>query len=295
MSPGTPAAAAHGRLPRPAADAAPGEAHVVAPIIRLVDLHKSFGALRVLEGMTLDIPRGKTTVILGPSGCGKSVALKHIVGLLQPDRGEVYFEDARVDRLSERELREIRLQIGFLFQMGALFDSMTTEENIAFPLIEHTRLSAAQRRERIAQALEHVDLAGVEQRLPSQLSGGQRKRVALARAIVLEPRVVLYDEPTTGLDPIRGDGIDQLVIALQRKLGMTSVVVTHDLVSARKIADRVVMLLGGKIAAAGTFAELEASSDPRVQQFLRGQYRREDETPPPEPPPLVDRLRETLS
>jgi len=233
----------------------------------------------VLDGVNLDIQTAKTTVIMGPSGCGKSVMLKHIVGLLRPDSGEVYFDDQRIDSLSERGLAPVRLQIGLLFQMGALFDSMTVEDNIAFPLIEHTPLLRAERRERVMSALETVDLAGVEHKLPSQLSGGQRKRVALARAIVLRPRVVLYDEPTTGLDPIRSDGINELIIKLKEVVGVTNIVVTHDLISARKVADRVVMLLTGKVAADGTFDSLANSPDPRVQHFLAGKYDRDVDAP----------------
>jgi phospholipid/cholesterol/gamma-HCH transport system ATP-binding protein len=245
-------------------------------------VHKTFGPQTVLNGVDLDIAPAKTTVVMGPSGCGKSVMLKHIVGLLHPDQGEVWFDGRRIDNLPERAMAPIRLEIGLLFQMGALFDSMTVAENIAFPLIEHTTLSRSARRERIAQALETVDLAGIEEKLPSQLSGGQRKRVALARAIVLRPRVVLYDEPTTGLDPIRSDGINELIIKLKESLGVTNIVVTHDLVSARKISDRVVMLLGGRIAADGSFDDLAHSTDDRVQHFLTGTYDRSDETRMPD-------------
>lgn len=249
------------------------------PIIRFVRVNKSFGKQRVLENLDLDIPTAKTTVVLGPSGCGKSVMLKHIIGLLRPDSGEVYYAGTRVDTLSEKQLRTIRLEIGLLFQMGALFDSMTVQENIEFPLLEHTSLTPRQRLEKIAIALETVDLAGMQKKLPSQLSGGQKKRVALARAIVLQPRVILFDEPTTGLDPIRADGINELVIKLNRTLGVTNLVVTHDLVSARKIADHVVMLLAGKVAARGTFADLEAHPDPRVQHFLAGKYDHDEDSP----------------
>lgn len=247
------------------------------PIIRLLDVCKSFGTQVVLDRLNLEIPESRTTVILGPSGCGKSVMLKHIVGLLHPDSGEVHFAGTRIDTLSEADMVKVRLQIGLLFQMGALFDSMTTEENIAFPLIEHTTLNREERRARVMRALETVDLAGVTRKLPSQLSGGQRKRVALARAIVLEPRVILYDEPTTGLDPIRSDGINDLIIKLNRAHGVTNLVVTHDLVSAKKVADNVVMLLGGKVAAQGTFDEVAANPDPRVQHFIKGQYDRDDD------------------
>jgi phospholipid/cholesterol/gamma-HCH transport system ATP-binding protein len=245
-------------------------------IVSLRGVHKRFGSQIVLNGIDLDIEPQKTTVIMGPSGCGKSVTLKHIVGLLHPDAGEVYFDGQRIDQLSEREMEPIRLQVGLLFQSAALFDSMTVMENIEFPLIEHTRLSRDERVEAVLAALRTVDLIGVENKLPAQLSGGQRKRVGLARAIVLRPRVVLFDEPTTGLDPIRSDGIDQLIIKLRREMGVTNVVVTHDLTSARKVSDRVVMLLGGRVAADGTYDELVASGDPRVQHFLQGKYDRED-------------------
>lgn len=243
-----------------------------APIIRLIDVHKSFGPQTVLNGVSLDIPTAKTTVVLGPSGTGKSVMLKLIVGLLKPDRGEIWFDGRRIDNLKERDLAEIRLQIGLLFQMGALFDSMTVEENIAFPLDEHRHLSESERTTRITKALAMVDMAGVQKKLPSQLSGGQRKRIALARAVVLEPRVVLYDEPTTGLDPVRSDGINELVIKLKNTLGVTSLVVTHDLTSARKVADRVIMLYGGRVIADGTFDQLQAHDDERVRHFFKGEY-----------------------
>lgn len=254
------------------------------PIIRLEGVHKSFSGHPVLVDLTLGIETGRTTVVLGPSGCGKSVMLKHVVRLLRPDTGSVYFENHRIDHLSERAIRTVRVQIGFLFQMGALFDSMTVAENLAFPLIEHTELSKAGRADRIAEALKMVDLDGVQGKLPAELSGGQRKRVALARAIVLEPRVVLYDEPTTGLDPIRADGINELVLKLKETLGVTSIVVTHDLVSAKKVADRVVMLLGGRIIADGTFDQLQQSHDRRVQRFFEGRYDPEAEDPKPLPP-----------
>ncbi|MBI1189559.1 MAG: ATP-binding cassette domain-containing protein [Tepidisphaera sp.] len=247
------------------------------PIIRLENVKKSFGGPPVLDGVSIDFAPAQTTVIMGPSGCGKSVTLKHIVGLLRPDSGSVYFDGRRVDHLTERQWMPIRLQIGLLFQMGALFDSMSVGSNIEFPLIEHTKLSKEERRSRIKQALEVVDMAGAEDRQPTQLSGGQRKRVALARAIVLRPRVVLYDEPTTGLDPVRSDGINELIIKLRQTMGVTNIVVTHDLTSARKIADRVIMLLGGKVAADGSFRSLERSRDERIQHFLTGTYARDED------------------
>jgi len=246
-------------------------------ILSLRNLNKRFGDQQVLDNFCLEIEAAQTLVIMGPSGCGKSVTLKHIVGLLRPDSGEIYFDNKRIDTLKEEEMKPTRLQIGLLFQMSALFDSMSVFENIEFPLIEHTKLSPVQRAEKIRQALLTVDLEGAHEKLPSQLSGGQRKRVALARAIVLGPRVVLYDEPTTGLDPVRADGINQLILKLRREMGVTNIVVTHDLVSARKIADRVVMMLNGKIVAAGTFDEVAASPDDRVQHFLAGKYVKADD------------------
>jgi phospholipid/cholesterol/gamma-HCH transport system ATP-binding protein len=265
--------------------AAPSAAQ--APIIRIRGLHKNFGSQVVLDGLNLDIEPSKTTVVMGPSGCGKSVLLKHIVGLLRPDSGEIDFDGRRIDDLSETKLEPVRLQIGLLFQSGALFDSMTVADNISFPLIEHTAMTREQRAAAVKEALHTVDLDGAQNKLPAQLSGGQRKRAALARAIVLRPRVVLYDEPTTGLDPIRADGINDLIIKLRDTMGVTNIVVTHDLASAHKVADRVVMLLGGTLAADGTYDDLAHSADPRVQHFLLGKYDARDvaayETPG-EPP-----------
>jgi len=242
------------------------------PIVRFEDVHKAFGDQAVLRGVTLDLRPGETTVVLGPSGAGKSVLLKHIVGLLRPDKGRVYFRGLRVDNLSERRLAEPRKHIGFLFQMSALFDSMNVENNVSFPLSEHTELTLEERRSRVADALRTVGLDGIQQKLPSELSGGQRKRVALARAIILKPDLILYDEPTTGLDPIRADGINELIIKLRRSLKVSGVVVTHDLMSARRVADRVVVLYDGQIVADGTFAEVERSEHPYVMRFLSGRY-----------------------
>jgi phospholipid/cholesterol/gamma-HCH transport system ATP-binding protein len=277
-------------MPTPAAVADPrqtsGPARAPSPaILRLEGLQKSFGPQRVLAGIDLEVQTGRTLVILGPSGCGKSVLLKHIVGLLRPDAGQIYFDGQRIDHLSERDLKPIRMQMGLLFQMGALFDSMSVFDNVVFPLLEHTRLSAGDRRERVRAALATVDMTGYEDRLPAQLSGGQKKRVALARAIVLQPRVVLYDEPTTGLDPVRADGINSLIIKLRDNLGITSLVVTHDLPSARRVSDRVIMLLGGRIAADGTYADLLRSPDPRIQQFIIGSH----DPSAGEPGPQADR------
>ena len=245
-------------------------------IIRLADVHKAFDRLVVLNGVSLELKRGQTTVIIGPSGTGKSVLLKHIIGLLKPDRGEVHFDGRRVDRLNEAELVEIRRRMGILFQMGALFDSMTVQQNVTFPLVEHTRLSPRQRTERCAAVLRQVGLDGIEDNMPAQLSGGQRKRVALARAVVLQPQVVLYDEPTTGLDPIRADLINELIISLARRTGITSVVVTHDMASAIKIADRIVMLYDGRIVADADAATFSNLNDDLVQRFIHGRADREE-------------------
>ncbi|MGP1272481.1 MAG: ABC transporter ATP-binding protein [Phycisphaerales bacterium] len=246
-----------------AREAAPDQA-----VVRIRGLRKSFGPQEVLRGVDLDLPLGQTTVVLGPSGCGKSVMLKHIVGLLRPDAGEIWFKDQRVDRLSERALEAIRLRVGLLFQLSALFDSMTVAENLDFPVREHARGTPADRADRIAAALEMVDMQGSEHKLPAELSGGQKKRVALARAIMLEPEVILYDEPTTGLDPERAKDIDELVIKLSERLGVTSLVVTHDMVSARRVADRMVMLDQGRVLAEGTFDELAGSRNARVRSFF---------------------------
>jgi phospholipid/cholesterol/gamma-HCH transport system ATP-binding protein len=245
-------------------------------IVRLYDVHKRFGSLSVLRGVDLRFPTGRVTVVLGPSGCGKSVMLKHLVGLLKPDRGEVWYGDRRVDRMSEAKLAPLRQEFGFLFQQGALFDSMTVGENVAYPLIEHTKEDRAACRVRAIEVLGMVGLSGTIDAMPDSLSGGQRKRVALARAIVLEPRVILYDEPTTGLDPIRADVINRLIVKLQGELNVTSIVVTHDLTSAFRIADRMVMLHEGRIVMEGTPKELRTTNNPIVQRFLRGEATSED-------------------
>jgi len=258
--------------PTPDAEATAGcaDAHDDQHMVRLADLHKAFGALDVLRGVNLNFPRGKTTVILGPSGTGKSVLLKLIVGLLKPDRGAVYCNNHRIDTLSSGELVEARTEVGFLFQMGALFDSMSVEENVAFPLVEHTKMDPAQRRERVESVLAMVGLAETVDKMPGELSGGQRKRVALARAIVLQPCLVLYDEPTTGLDPIRADVINELILELGRHLGVTSIVVTHDVTSATKIADRMVLLYDGQIVCEGDPQTFRETDNQIVQRFLQG-------------------------
>jgi phospholipid/cholesterol/gamma-HCH transport system ATP-binding protein len=240
-------------------------------LIQLKHLHKSFGRLVVLRDVSLSIESGHVLVVIGASGTGKSVLLKHIVGLLKPDKGEVWFDDRRIDNLPERELADVRQNFGFLFQMGALFDSINVLENVAFPLVEHSRRPREQIESIARQKLALVGLPEVANKMPAELSGGQRKRVALARAIALDPKVILYDEPTTGLDPIRSDVINELIIKLQRELKVTSIVVTHDMNSVFKVADRVVMLHEGGIAFDGTVEQLKNSEDPVVRQFITGE------------------------
>jgi phospholipid/cholesterol/gamma-HCH transport system ATP-binding protein len=241
------------------------------PLVRLVHVEKSFGSRRVLRDVTIDVPRGKATVIIGPSGCGKSVLLKHIVALLRPTRGEVWFDGTRIDPLSESALVPVRRQIGFLFQQGALFDSMSVRENIEFPLLEHTTLSATQRMDRVRGVLDMVGLASTMDQMPGDLSGGQRKRIALARAVILHPTLILYDEPTTGLDPIRSDVINELILKLERELGVTSIIVTHDMISAFKLADRMIMLHQGRVLLQGPPETFRQSTDPLIQRFLLGE------------------------
>ena len=240
-------------------------------LIELRKLHKRFGRLVVLNGISLNIEDGQSLVIIGASGTGKSVLIKHIVGLLRPDKGEVWFDGKRIDGLSERDLVEVRKQFGFLFQMGALFDSLSVEDNVGFPLAEHTRKTREEVADLVTQKLAMVGLRDAGKKMPGELSGGQRKRVALARAIALGPRVILYDEPTTGLDPIRSDVINELILKLQRELKVTSIVVTHDMQSAFKVGDRIVMLHEGKIVFDGTPDDIRASEDPIVRRFVQGE------------------------
>ena len=241
------------------------------PLIQIKNLHKRFGPLVVLDGVTLDVEAGECLVIIGASGTGKSVLLKHIVGLLRPDRGEVWFDGKRVDNLFERDFMLVRSRIGFLFQQSALFDSINVADNVAFPLVEHTDKSPEQIRELAEHMLIMVGLPGIGAKMPGELSGGMRKRVALARAIALSPEVILYDEPTTGLDPVRADVINQLILKLQRELHATSIVVTHDMHSAFKVADRIVMLHEGKIVFNGPPTKILEDHNPVVRRFVMGE------------------------
>jgi phospholipid/cholesterol/gamma-HCH transport system ATP-binding protein len=243
-------------------------------LFELREVSKSFGKVEVLHELNLGIETGRTTVIIGPSGCGKTVLIKHLIGLIRPDKGEVFFDGMRIDKFSEEELIAVRRRCGFLFQAGALFDSETVAQNVSFPLLLHTDCSESEIARLVREKLGLVGLSHTEDRLPSELSGGQRKRVALARAIALSPEVILYDEPTTGLDPIRAETINKLIIKLQHDMKITSIVVTHDMNSAYKIADRIVMLSRGVIIAEGTGQEIRNSPDERVQGFIQGQSER---------------------
>lgn len=239
-------------------------------MIKLIDLHKSFGKQKVLDGLDLDIEEGKTTVIIGRSGGGKSVLLKHIIGLLRPERGQVLIDGTDITKMNDRDLNEIRKKFGMLFQEAALFDSMTVGENVAFPLREHTTLKEKEIRDTVADRLRSVGLTGVEEKMPSELSGGMRKRVGLARAIALRPQIVLFDEPTTGLDPVMTEAINRLIIDTQKNLNITCVVISHDIRSIFEIGHRIAMLYEGKIIENGTPEELRGSQNPVILQFLAG-------------------------
>jgi len=246
-------------------------------IIVLKNIIKKFSAKIVLDNISLAVEKGKTTVVIGPSGCGKTVLIKHLILLLRPTSGEVYFKGQRIDNLNEGQLNQIRTHYGFLFQGGALFDSLSVTENIIFPIRQHCeKPDWSQVEELVKSKLAMVGLDGFQNYYPANLSGGQRKRVALARAIALNPEVILYDEPTTGLDPIRSDVINELILKLQGELGVTSVVVTHDMTSAYKVADRIIMLHQGKIIADGEAGHIRNHPHPVVQHFIKGQVSDDD-------------------
>jgi phospholipid/cholesterol/gamma-HCH transport system ATP-binding protein len=246
-------------------------------IIVIKNLTKKFGNNVVLDGICLQIEKGMTTVVIGPSGCGKTVLIKHLIVLLRPSSGEIFFKGRRIDNLNEIELNKIRTRYGFLFQGGALFDSLNVADNIKFPIRQHFKIKNWSRIDELVKSrLAMVGLDGFQKFYPANLSGGQRKRVALARAIALNPEVILYDEPTTGLDPIRSDVINELILKLKRELKVTSVVVTHDMTSAYKIADRIIMLHNGKIIADGDAGHIRNHPHPVVQQFIHGQVDEDD-------------------
>lgn len=239
-------------------------------MIEIINLYKSFNSNKVLDNLCLNIQTGETTVIIGRSGCGKSVLLKHIVGLLNPDSGQVIIDDVDITKMTVSDLSETRMKFGVLFQGAALFDSLTIGENVGFALYEHSDMNKCAIEKRVKEKLELVGLRNIEHLKPAELSGGMRKRVGLARALCVNPEIMLYDEPTTGVDPIMGDAINDLIKSLHDKLKITSIAVTHDMVSAYKIADRIAMLYNGKIIKSGTPDEIKNTKDPIVHQFING-------------------------
>jgi len=239
-------------------------------MIDIVKLSKFFESHKVLDNLSLKIETGSTCVIIGRSGCGKSVLLKHIVGILKPDSGNVFVDGQEVNRLNDNELDALRMRMGMVFQGGALFDSLTVAENVGFGLIEHNHLGRKELLERVEESLCLVGLCGIGNLMPAELSGGMKKRVSLARAICIKPDIILYDEPTTGVDPITADSINELIRSLHDKLKVTSIVVTHDMKSAYRIADRVAMLYQGKIIAEGSPTEIQNTDHPVVHQFING-------------------------
>ena len=239
-------------------------------MIKISNLKKRFGKKRVLDGVDLDIEKGKITVILGRSGEGKSVLIKHIIGLLRPDEGQIFLDGQEISSMNERDWGEVRKRFGMLFQGAALFDSMTVGENVGFPLKEHTDLADEDIMKVVVEKLKRVGLVGVENMMPSELSGGMKKRVGLARAIVMDPEIVLFDEPTTGLDPIMSDSIADLVLHTQRSLHTTYILITHDVPFTYKIADKIAMLHEGRIIEQGTIDEMKKNQNPVVRQFLEG-------------------------
>jgi phospholipid/cholesterol/gamma-HCH transport system ATP-binding protein len=247
-------------------------------MIRLVDVHKAFGTKRVLNGFTLDIVEGETMVIIGYSGTGKSVAIKHIVGLLEPDSGSVIVDEHNVPTLKRSELYRLRARIGYVFQFAALFDSLPIGENVAMGLRKQGELNDREIAVRVHEALDLVDLPDAADRYPAELSGGMRKRVGIARAIALRPKYILYDEPTTGLDPVTSAVIDQLMIRMQKQLGVTSIVITHDMRSAYSVGTRIAMLYEGQVRSVGTVDEIRHSRDPIVRQFIEGKPSLDDAT-----------------
>ncbi|HUJ27969.1 MAG TPA: ABC transporter ATP-binding protein [Myxococcales bacterium] len=238
------------------------------PVIDVQDLYKAFAGFEVLKGIDLKMMEGTTTVVLGGSGSGKTVLMKHIMGLFKPDRGRVLVDGQDVSHMGRTDLAKFRERMGMVFQTSALFDSMTVGDNVAFPLREHSDLSEAEIREKVKQKLAVVDLFDVEQKFPAELSGGMRKRVGLARAIIRDPKIVLYDEPTTGLDPLTTESVDEMIIHARERLSVTSVVISHDIGSAFHIADRIAVINEGRIVEEGTPAEVRKTQEPFTRQFL---------------------------
>jgi len=239
-------------------------------MIDIIGVHKSFGNLHVLRGVTLSVDKGESVTVIGGSGSGKSVLLKHIIGLLFPDKGRVIVDGQELNSINEYGLNELRKKFGMLFQGAALFDSLTVWENVGFSLKQHTKLSDREIKDIATEKLSLVGLKDVEDKMPADLSGGMKKRVGLARAIAMNAAIILYDEPTTGLDPITADAINDLIVDLRKKLGVTSVAITHDMHSAYKISDRIAMLYKGEIIETGTPAQIKNTTNPIVRQFITG-------------------------
>jgi phospholipid/cholesterol/gamma-HCH transport system ATP-binding protein len=248
-------------------------------MIRLDNVYKAFGDKKVLEGFSLEVNEGETVALIGFSGTGKSVTIKHIVGLLEPDSGTVFVDDKEVPTLPRRELYELRANIGYVFQFAALFDSLSIGENVAMGLRKQGHLSEPEIEKRVSEALALVDLPDTESRFPAELSGGMRKRVGIARAIALRPKYILYDEPTTGLDPVTSAVIDELMIRMQKQLNVTGVVITHDMRSAYRVASRIAMLYEGRVRQVGTVSEIQHSKDPVVRQFIEGRASIDEDKP----------------
>lgn len=248
-------------------------------MISLSDVYKSFGSKLVLRGFSLEVLEGETMVIIGFSGSGKSVVLKHIVGLLEPDSGDVVVDGISVPQLTRQELYALRARIAYVFQFAALFDSMSVGDNIAMGLRKRAELNEAEIADRVHESLDMVDLPDVAERSPAELSGGMRKRVGIARAIALRPKYILYDEPTTGLDPVTSAVIDDLMLRMQRQLGVTSIVITHDMRSAYTVGTRVAMLYEGRVQQVGSVAEIQHTQDPVVRQFIEGRASLEPAVP----------------
>lgn len=240
------------------------------PMIELIDIHKSFGPHQVLRGVNLSVEKGESMTVIGGSGSGKSVLMKHIIGLLFPDRGRVTIDGQELNKLDDEGLNEFRKKFGMLFQGAALFDSLSVWENVGFSLKQHTKLSDKEIRKIATEKLALVGLKDIEDKMPADLSGGMKKRVGLARAIAMDASIILYDEPTTGLDPISADAINDLIIDLRKKLGVTSVAITHDMQSAYKISDRIAMLYKGEIQEIGTPEQIKKTTNPIVRQFISG-------------------------
>ena len=239
-------------------------------MIRIVDLHKAFGRKKVLQGVNLDLKQGETLAVIGQSGSGKSVLIKHIIGILRPDKGQIFVDGVEITNLKDDELHKITRRFGMLFQGVALFDSMTVAQNVSFGLERYTDFSQERIQELVAESLDKVGLKGCEGLMPQELSGGMRKRVGLARAIAYRPDIILYDEPSTGIDPIRADAINDLINLMKKEMSVSTIVITHDIVSAYKVADRIAMLYEGKIVEVAAPEEIRNSKNPVIQQFIHG-------------------------